>query len=84
MELNHYINAMYCTSMNYNPFYNKNRQLHQRYIKRRLKETLGEIIMRQPLMLQSDCADCKHYEGFGQCYEHGNNLIENCIDYRKE
>ena len=34
--------------------------------------------------LQSDCTDCKLYEGFGQCYEHGNNLIKNCNDYRKE
>lgn len=41
-------------------------------------------VMKQPLMLQSDCTDCKLYEGFGQCYEHGNNLIENCKDYRKE
>ena len=40
--------------------------------------------MKQPLMLQSDCVDCKHYEGFGQCYYHGNDLIENCIDYQKE
>ena len=40
--------------------------------------------MEQPLMLQSDCIDCKFYEGFGQCYEHGNNLIENCKDYQKE
>ena len=39
--------------------------------------------MEQPLMLQSDCADCKHYEGFGQCYEHGNNLIKNCNDFKK-
>lgn len=31
-----------------------------------------------------DCTDCKFYEGFGQCYHHGNDLIENCKDYRKE
>ena len=31
-----------------------------------------------------DCTDCKLYEGFGQCYDHGNNLIKNCKDYRKE
>lgn len=41
-------------------------------------------VMQQPMMSQSDCIDCKLYEGFGQCYEHGNNLIDNCIDYRKE
>lgn len=40
--------------------------------------------MKQPLMLQSDCTDCKFYEGFGRCYKHGNNLIEDCKDYRKE
>jgi hypothetical protein len=40
--------------------------------------------MKQPLMLQSDCIDCKLYDGFGQCLEHGNNLVENCRDYKKE
>ncbi len=39
--------------------------------------------MKQPLMLQSDCTDCKLYEGFSQCFEHGNNLVENCRDYKK-
>ena len=39
--------------------------------------------MKQPLMLQSDCVNCKFYEGFDQCYYHGNNLIENCKDYRE-
>ena len=43
---------------------------------------LSELI-KQPLMLQSDCVDCQLYEGFGQCYEHGNNLLENCKDYKK-
>ena len=41
-------------------------------------------IMEQPLMLQSDCVNCKFYEGFGQCYYHGNNLIENCKYYKEE
>ena len=40
--------------------------------------------MEQPLMLQSDCINCKFYEGFGQCYYHGNDLIKNCKDYRDE
>ena len=40
--------------------------------------------MTQPLMLQSDCINCKFYDGFGQCLEHGNNLIENCNDYIKD
>ena len=53
-------------------------------ITRTIKEINGEIVMKQPLMLQSDCTDCKLYEGFGQCYEHGNDLIENCKDYQKE
>lgn len=39
--------------------------------------------MTQPLMLQSDCINCKFYDGFGQCLEHGNNLIENCKDFKK-
>lgn len=40
--------------------------------------------MEQPLILQSICVDCKLYDGFGQCYYHGNNLIEYCKDYREE
>jgi len=40
--------------------------------------------MKQPLMLQTDCINCKWYDGFGQCLEHGNNLVENCKDYIKE
>ena len=39
--------------------------------------------MEQPLMLQSSCVGCKHYDGFGQCLEHGNNLVENCKDYKE-
>ena len=38
MEQNHYINAMYCINMNCNPFAKKSRELHQRYIKRKIKE----------------------------------------------
>ena len=49
-----------------------------------LADMRGKNLITQPLMLQSDCTDCKLYEGFGQCYEHGNDLIENCKDYRKE
>ena len=37
----------------------------------------------KPLMTQIDCVDCIHYEGFGQGFEHGSNLIENCVDFRK-
>lgn len=48
------------------------------------RKSMKGISMKQPLMLQSDCTDCKFYEGFGQCYHHGNDLIENCNDYRKE
>lgn len=45
---------------------------------------LRGLTMEQPLMLQSSCVDCKHYEGFGQCFEHGNNLVENCKDYKED
>lgn len=38
----------------------------------------------QPLMLQPQCAECKRYDGFGQCLEHGNRLFENCEDFEKE
>ena len=34
--------------------------------------------MKQPLMLQSDCIECKNYDGFGQCIEFGNKLVNNC------
>lgn len=37
--------------------------------------------MKQPLMLQTDYINCKFYDGFGQCLEHGNSLVENCKDY---
>ena len=35
----------------------------------------------QPLMLQPECVDCKWYDGFGQCLEHGNHLKDNCEDF---
>lgn len=38
----------------------------------------------QPLMLQPQCVECKWYDGFGQCLEHGNRLFENCEDFEKE
>lgn len=41
------------------------------------------VKMEQPLISQSDCESCKLYEGFGQCFEHGYNLVENCKDYKK-
>ena len=43
----------------------------------------GRIVMQQTMMLQSDCESCQLYEGFGQCFEHGYNLVENCKDYKK-
>lgn len=39
--------------------------------------------MEQPLMVQSDCEQCLHYEGFGTCTEHGYNLVEQCVDFNK-
>ena len=39
--------------------------------------------MEQPLMLQSNCIECKNYDGFGQCLEFGNNLVENCKMFKK-
>jgi hypothetical protein len=39
---------------------------------------------KQPMMLQSDCENCKRYDGFGQCLEHGSNLVENCKDYKED
>ena len=35
----------------------------------------------QPLMLQSDCVECKWYDGFGQCLEHGDKLVDGCADF---
>ena len=32
-------------------------------------------------MLQPECVDCKWYDGFGQCLEHGNHLKDNCEDF---
>lgn len=40
--------------------------------------------MEQPLMLQSDCIECVNYDGFGQCLEFGNRLVDNCELYKKE
>lgn len=40
--------------------------------------------MEQPLMLQSDCVDCKYYDGFGQCIEYGNKLVDNCKTFKKD
>ena len=34
-------------------------------------------------LCRCDCIDCKLYEGFGQRFEHGYNLVENCKDYKK-
>ena len=39
--------------------------------------------MGQPLMLQSDCGQCMLYDGFGACVEHGYNLVEQCVDFKK-
>lgn len=43
---------------------------------------LDKINTEQPLMLQPECVDCKLYDGFGQCLEHGNRLKDNCEDFR--
>lgn len=50
---------------------------------KRLKRTERIMVMEQPVILQSNCESCQLYEGFGQCFEHGNNLVENCKDYKK-
>lgn len=35
----------------------------------------------QPLMPQPDCVECKWYDGFGQCLEHGDHLVDGCADF---
>ena len=33
---------------------------------------------------ESNCFMCMNYDGFGQCIEHGDNLLKYCRDYKKE
>ena len=40
-----------------------------------------KIKTEQPLMMQLQCVDCKFYDGFGQCLEHGDRLKDNCEDF---
>lgn len=40
-----------------------------------------EINTEQPLILQPQCVDCRFYDGFGACTEHGYQLRDNCEDF---
>ena len=35
----------------------------------------------QPLMMELQCVDCKFYDGFGQCLEHGDRLKDDCENF---
>ena len=43
-----------------------------------------KINTEQPLMLQLQCVECRLYDGFGQCLEHGDKLKDNCEDFERE
>lgn len=40
-----------------------------------------KIDTEQPLMMEPQCVECKFYDGFGQCLEHGDMLKDDCKDF---
>ena len=42
-----------------------------------------EVDITEGAKIGTDCVQCMLYDGFGACVEHGYNLVEQCVDFKK-